>query len=726
MVSISASGERAAQGHSVFAAYRACANRFCEQRLQEFCAAAGPALLGFAETAASEATQSLFFAAVGQVDERSEAIKRRFHRALEQGLVHFFSGKRGDPRPWLPRRGIVGSDEREIKTGAKDDEARAIKNLIIRTNARCFPELYALSQRLAVIGGGAKLRDDEIPAGPHHLAHSFRAALADQDDDRLDIRVKVVLYALFHYRLTWSALDLYRELNEVLRRAGLLPKTRPVNLRPTRRPDQRLGARLDQAPDPDDHHAMHQALVSELLTLAGDARGRRVSDPRRPSAAPLGAFLTSLEYASDQTTSLARAEQIPIAMLDKADNDPRDPEWLDSIEQLFAHMLSTPGLPAVAKVELAHLHMPYLRIAATDLSLRRDAQHPARRLLDECCAAGSLWIDESDPRQGILPILRTIVERILETPAGEAPPFSALLELLHQHSQRLRKPLDPPERRCQDLCCERSSVRHAARRAREAMLDLLRRHELPRQVRVFLDTTWVELLTLVQLYRHDGPDSPGWHEALDTARTLVELFDPRLTGAALHARISELPRLRQRLIQGARRLGSHNRATLAALDALLANPHVVREQVRQAKHLAQHPGAHLAEAAPTPMREDVSTENPNPDEMPENAPSDSALQAMIEELRKTKSGTWFELDSPFGADNEDGTTRRIQLSWISPLTSTYLFVDESGTKTEMRGLKDLAQAMLKGRARVSAPPPQVSALADQDNHPRITRSPQRE
>lgn len=715
----SQSSGKAGRASSVFAAYRARANRFCEQRLSELCDAAGPALLGFAETAESEAAQSLFFAAVTQIDEKSAAIKARFHRALEQGLMHFFSGKRGDPRPWLPRRDIVGTDQREINTGAKDDEARAIKNLIIRTNARCFPELYALSQRLAVIAGGIKLRDDEIPAGPHHLAHSFRAAL---EEHNFDIRVKVVLYALFHHRLTWSAADLYRELNEVLRTAGILPKTRPVNLRPTRRPDQQLGARLDRLPDLADHQAMHQALVSELMTLANGRRDTVISEgasARLSSApAPLNDFLRSLEQSSGQALPLApqpveRGESIPIATLDKVNADTRDPELLHGIEQLFAQMLDMPGLPALAKTTLAHLQIPYLRAAAADISLLRDAQHPARLLLDECSEAGSHWIDESDPRQGILPILRLLVERILDTPPEETPPFAALLDVLHQHIQRLRKPRDLSERRCQDLCRDRINARQAGRHARDAILELFRRHDVPRQVRVFLDTTWVELLTLVQLHRHEGPDSPSWHEALDTARTLVELFDPRLTGAALHARITELPRLRQRLAYGAQRLGSHNRATLAALDALLANPHGVREYLRQAQNLTQQtPVRRPNSDPPVNLSEESLSDEQDKITTPETEPSASALQAMIEELRKTKSGTWFELDSPFTQESEEHVTRRIQLSWISPLTSTYLFVDEAGTKTEMRGLKDLARAMLNGRARVTEPPPQSVESAD--------------
>ncbi len=700
-------------------ALRTRALSFCDERLSALFDSAGPALLGFAELAGSELAQSLFFAAAAQLETRQSAIHQRFLQIIDQGLTHFFSQDRTRPRPWLPHLETVDADRFSLH----QDEALALKNLIIRTNAHCFPELYALSQRLAVIAGGGKLRDDEIPAGPHHLAHGFRAAIAD---DQFDIRVKVVLYALFHHRVTWFAAALYRELNDILRDAGILPKTRPVNLRQTRHQRQHLGANLREAKHPEDHANTRQALTADLLELAESLdnsrtgqqadNGMRTTAPDEDqdtdehssgAASSLNSFLSAVARSADSTRPIllppgVRTDRIAIGQLNKIRTDTRDAELISAIELMFAQMFDTPSLPSSAKVTLGQWQIPYLRAALNNISLWRDPGHPARALLDECVEAGCRWIDESDPRSGAMPILEEISDRILDTPDGESPPFDALLEHLHQHTRNLRQPRHLPERRSRDLDRERKHAREARRIARAEILALLRPYEVPRQVRVFLDTTWVELLTLVRQHRDEGPDSPSWHEALDTARGLIEVFDPRITGAALRARITELPRLRQRVAYGAQRLGSYNRATLATLDNLLANPHGIREQLRRAQGLPSRPPTHrpinptlLTDFDGSPLAEEDRQHQETP-ELPEGD-----LLAMIDELRNTKSGTWFELDSPVG--DCETHSRRIQLSWISPLTSTYLFIDEAGSKTEMRGLKDLAQAMLSGRARVIDP-----------------------
>lgn len=714
-------------------AYRSRVLAFCDQRLSILFEMAGPSLLGFVDVAGSDLAQSQFFAATAQLEDNQASITQGFQEAITQGVAHFFTHGRESPRPWLPRRELVGSDEEEIRTQAATDEAQAIKNLIIRTNARCFPDLYALSQRLAAITGGGKLRDDEIPAGPHHLAHSFRAAIAEED---FDIRVKVVLYALFHHSVTWSAATLYCELNDILRNAGILPKTRPVNLRRPHHQSTQLGAKLQHLPDPNDHQTMHQVLVGDLLELAASQRSmaadQSASATQAQDAAPLSAPHPAQQRSSAPSEDSAlngflgnlidttegaranpmppgcRAERIRIDHLSKARQAVLDPELATTIEQMFGQMFDTPALPTVAKVALGQLQMPYLKAALNDIGLLRDPQHPARVLLDECIEAGSRWIDESDPNQGVAPLLREISERILDTPNDEAPPFAALLEHLQQHTRRLRQQHQRqlPERRCHHLQRDRRIARDARRQARGEILALLQPYTVPPQVRVFLETTWVELLTFVRQHREEGPDSPSWYEALDTARTLVELFDPRVTGAALRARLADLPRLRQRITNAAQRLGSYNRATLAAVDGLLANPHSLREQLRRAQALPSRPPTRQPSSFVHVVQAGFdSSLNASEDRLPQQESEEipeSALQAMIDELRKTKSGTWFELDSPFG-DSGSGE-RRIQLSWISPLTSTYLFVDEVGAKTEMRGLKDLAKAMLSGRARVVPAP----------------------
>lgn len=678
--------------------YRTQVLAFCDQRLGVLCDRAEPMLLRFAELADDARTQTVFFSAAAQLTENRTSLGLRFREIIDQGLRHFFSPERTNTPPWpYPPDSASALN----LAGDERDEALALRNLIVHTNAHCFPELYALSQRLAALAGGSKLRDYEIPAGPHHLVQGFRAALAE---DGPDIRVRVVLYALFHHRIGRSAASLYGELNATLRDAGVLPKTRPVNLRQSRQQRAYFGSNQQHA-EVEDPEAELQALLGDLLEL--DASREASRQPHTDGSAPpdtLTEFLRHIARLGNHAEPPLlppgyRAETIAVISLDRPRASARDAELIGAIEGMFARMFHTPGLPALAKVALGQLQIPYLKAGLNDIGLVRDPSHPARLLLDECVEAGCRWIDESDPRQGVLPALEDIAARILDTPEDEPPPFADLLTCLHHSTRGLRQ---TRERRTRELRRDRADAREALSAVHAQLHTLLRHHEIPRQARVFLETTWVELLTLVRLHQEEGPDSPSWREAVDTARTLVELFDPRLSGGALHTRLSEIPRLRQRLTYGAQRLGSHNHATLGALDSLLASPHTIREQLRRAQRLPARPPRALPALPLEPPAGALATQpTPEPDTEREELPEE-ALQAMIDELRKTKSGTWFELDSPMRDQRptEQPPGRRIQLSWISPLTSTYLFIDESGTKTEMRGLRDLALAMLSGRARV--------------------------
>jgi hypothetical protein len=76
-----------------------------------------------------------------------------------------------------------------------------------------------------------------------------------------------------------------------------------------------------------------------------------------------------------------------------------------------------------------------------------------------------------------------------------------------------------------------------------------------------------------------------------------------------------------------------------------------------------------------------------------------AERQMVQRLRRMRFGTWFEFAGAPG-----NPARRIKLSWMSPLTSTCMFVDRAGMQAEIKSLRDLAQEILDGRARVIPKP----------------------
>jgi hypothetical protein len=107
------------------------------------------------------------------------------------------------------------------------EESVACEKLIIKSNANCFPELYALSQRLAVLYDGNNIKDYEIVGGPYQLVHAWRLALRPL---AVDLEVKIILYALFDRVLMVEMPSVYRRMNQALKTDGILPYLKPVSV----------------------------------------------------------------------------------------------------------------------------------------------------------------------------------------------------------------------------------------------------------------------------------------------------------------------------------------------------------------------------------------------------------------------------------------------------------------------------------------------------------------
>jgi hypothetical protein len=74
-------------------------------------------------------------------------------------------------------------------------------------------------------------------------------------------------------------------------------------------------------------------------------------------------------------------------------------------------------------------------------------------------------------------------------------------------------------------------------------------------------------------------------------------------------------------------------------------------------------------------------------------------QDVIARLSELGFGNWFEFTPLKG-----GTPRRVKLSWMSPQTSTCMFVDRAGMLVETKTLSALAEEILSGQVSVLAHP----------------------
>ena len=132
------------------AAQHAASLARCRPPLLEYCGTkfvavldqANSALLDFAERAESNSVQGRFFEAISHINHHREGMTRGFLLQVAQCFEQF------GHTPPPPAESALGSAV-ELSLIAPDEmeESVACENIIIKANASCFPELYALSQR---------------------------------------------------------------------------------------------------------------------------------------------------------------------------------------------------------------------------------------------------------------------------------------------------------------------------------------------------------------------------------------------------------------------------------------------------------------------------------------------------------------------------------------------------------------------------------------------------
>jgi Protein of unknown function (DUF1631) len=719
---------------------------YCDARLAELFKNAGTALLEFAERAESNAVQSRFFDAMGQINRRRGDIEHTFRLELNQGFDGLARGGHGLEDPVDPKSpegvelALLDPDEME--------EAVAAENLILRANADCFPELYALSLRLGAITGGQKLKDAEIPGGPSHLVRSYRRSLEGLN---MEVRVKVILYALFDKFVLKPIKPTYDAYNALLADAGILPSLKPVQVGTGRgqpgAPDSRgakgskEAAKAAPAATPLGPHSgasgiggdsgeapsLGAELFDAILELMSNRRPGQGRAQRRSGPPPTAeeAALQSRELLSAisslQTqrtpqavsTAVAEAIQFPnievdtafiervkdalsqereqiLSAVDRDKMSPMDADLIDLIGMLFEYMLNDPVLPNVAKALLSHLHTPYLKVALIDRRLLVDSRHPARQLLDQMVEAGSLWVEEGNPSRGMFPVMQQVVDRVLQEFTDNVALFDELLAHFEEKMREQQRRSDTTEQRTQEAARGREKLTLAKQRGVREIQNALGRHPVPQAVSAFLSQTWLDQLTFVLLRDPEQDQGSAWRKACAVMDQLIALFDPQASPQARNARLATLPKLRDDIATTAQRLGRFSNANVSSLLALLDSPEDWKAQAKEPAATTLREGLGAGAGTPEPQITSAVTSD---EDLPD------AERQMVERLRRMRFGTWFEFAGAPGAP-----TRRIKLSWMSPLTSTCMFVDRAGMQAEIKSLRELAQEILAGRAKVIPKP----------------------
>jgi len=682
------------------------------------------ALFDLAEKAENNAAQMHYFDGMREVRKRRPMVERSFLAQISRELTDFASSYRnnsGNSGVSLP----VGSMELSLVADNELEESLAITSMIGKNETRLTRDLFAVNQRLSVIYGGIKIDDATNPVGPAALSQAFRQAMRELN---AEMRVKLIIYKLFDRYVLASLDELYTEVNAELVRAGVLPQLRHEIPRAGGAPrtagaatTAADGSAAAAAPEgsflAEDEASASSELIQTLRTLfsarrtvPGTAQQHLPAGAvQMPSANELIGALSVLQSqaainqqmpmgAGNAMELAGEVQQLKEHLLAQIGSlrgekpsqvSTIDEDTIDLVGMLFEFILEDRNLPTDMQVLLARLQIPYLKAAILDRRLFAHRQHPARRLLDSLADAAKGWSAESDRDHRLHDKIKSIVDRLLQDFDDDMSIFERLCAELQEFQDISRRRAELAEQRVAESTRGREKLEQARRRAAREILSRIEGQHLPPLIHGILSRAWANYLVLTIL--RQGEESSEFRDALRFANDFIDSTKPART-------LDERRALRQMLpgIERALRRGLANVAFQESdIDRLLAQLHTYyRHQLGEAVPEAEVQA--VEESATLPIPESIQPIAESEAELARSEPEpepvlDTPEMQLVGEL---KPGTWLE----FVTGPE--TIERAKLSWISPMSGRYLFVNRRGLKVADYSPHELAQALASGTARV--------------------------
>ncbi len=587
------------------------------------------------------------------------------------------------------------------------------------------------------------------------LGNAFRIAIHEFD---VNVQVRLIIYKLFD-RYVMAGLDpVYEEVNVELIRAGVLPQVRHVTAHggraPMRADGQNPAAELMQSgqqgaggPYYDQAAGQLQAEIYHTLrSLLASRHGEGTYDQDvsgenyggggasgMPGLSPtdLLSALTILQNqsmaaqarAGNATDAVLAVQQIKRELLDQvnklsADAKERrvsnaDEDTIDLVGMLFEYILQDHNLPTPMQALFGRLQIPYLKVAILDKHLFAQKSHSARRLLDLLAEAGKSWSEESDRDHRLFDRIKLAVETVLRDFDEDVGVFererTSFSDFIEQHRRRA----DLAEQRAAEATRGREKLQEARRISAREILKRIDDRSLPPVVHTVLSRPWANYLVLTLLRKGDASDE--WKNALRFADEFVWSAQPKTTESE-HTRLRALlPHLDKALRHGLATVAYHesdvkqlmqdlSQFYKRLLDGQKIETKTAKEVITDNVAPSAHPvatgstsdagSADESEATPghavaqSPVEEIVLSSGTDATEAPVEALAED--DEFVRAVRDLKVGNWIEFS------DENGGRERAKLSWISPISSKYLFVNRRGLKVCDKTVTALAIEMRRG------------------------------
>lgn len=699
---------------------------FFNTQLEEMFSQVEPAMLDFAEKAESNRISLRFSESIVQIKANRELVEHQFREEINRGFREFAEGK---PISY-PISLVESQDEGELALVDDSDleEHLALQKIVSKANSRWYQDLFALRRRMAMLRGGRQLDEFEIPAGPAHATSSFQVAAQDFELDR---DLLLVVYALFEKFVLGEAGTLYELINSRLVDAGIFPNLKlelPANPHGTQTAaSEAAGSEVAEEPgsrptaqQPSSESSLGEELFHSIRDMMSVRRRQNpvyANHPEfNPSAAPVtmvakpqlvsaiaqiqpvesASYLPQAETVDDLPESIeidqALIQQIHQTLVQEREKlfqevdvnsiPSADLDTIELVGMLFEHVLNEDDLSNLIKALISHLHTPYLKIAILDHHFLIEEEHVARKLLNLLVEGGRKWVDEENLQRGAYLQMQKAVNRVLREFKEDVKLLDEVYLDLQREIAEQQKRAELVEQRTREAAKGRDRLESARARAQAAVEKEVGDIELSLEAERFLLHAWLDKIILMMLRNAEYEQGPQWQTDMELVRMVVNGCRAQTDPAARVQLLQNLPRIHALVEEGLGALGEYHQPDADRVLKFL-------EQVVDPDYQPR------AAVAATPA--DQATAQQKRKQRRKRPLGEKELKALAR-LKQIGFGTWFELQ------DTSQHWRRLKLSWYSPVTQKYMFVDRTGVQALIIPVETLARNLCNGKAKILRDP----------------------
>jgi len=606
------------------------------------------------------------------------------------------------------------------------EEQIAADQMVDSLNHQHVVALELLEQRLAMVLGRSSLELGENPSGPAFLADAIRNAVHAVD---LSTALRITLYKFMERELSTALTPLYDRMNASLTKAGILPHRLPSASGQVERAPAPLGqvgrapplsGQVEQRAPADDAidtptagsttpGPTDQALFSSLLGLLQDWR-RRMTAPDADANANSDGGMGHQLGVPEMMSVLSLMQTDPSAVLDQVLADDRTSlaeqlrrevlagarrlgigggnlrlsnvheDAFDLVGMLFDVLLDERDFEPVARHKIGRMLVPYVKVAVKDKRLFLYKGHPARRFLNAVTEACEGNHGEGPQERALLDRVDLAIDRLVAEFNEDVAIFETLEQELRAFMAQHRQRIEIAERRASETQRGRERLEQACG---QAGADIARRRGarvLPPVMDDYLTRYVMHHLTQVAL--RAGVESERYVQSVETLHRTLVAWDQAQCGTPPE-NLSPLDR------PGMIEILSSSGCVGAAAEEMV-------DMIQRSLCQLASDGTSQAHVG-LPSRESIAHEPVLAVPLLEIVGGHDRLDfdpAVAERMRALEIGTWLQLTG------ESGRTEPAKVSWISPISSRFLFVNRRGARILVASAEELAAMSKQGRVQL--------------------------